>query len=92
MIDLLNQSNARIVYLMDKPFLGSSIVGDNLPVPFSAPKQSLYSINFESNQQLSELNVTVDNRLIKAVNSRVFVDGENWYSTGSIDQARALTT
>ena len=84
-LDLLTQSDARIVYVMDKAFLGSLKVGGSLSVPFNATKQSLYNINLESNQQLSELNVTVDNRVLKAARSSAFAEGENWYSIGPID-------
>ncbi len=88
-LDLLNQSNAGIVYVMDNAFLGSLTVGGNLSVPFNAAKQSLYTVNLESNQQLSELNVTVDNRELKAVSSSAFAEGENWYSTGPIDLSQS---
>ncbi len=83
--DLLTQSDARIVYLMDKAFLGSLSVGGSLSVPFNAPKQSLYYINFQSNEQLSELNLTVDNLVCKATKSNIFSGSENWYSAGPIN-------
>ena len=85
MLDLLNQSNAGITYVMDNAFLGSLIVGNELSVPFDAAKQSAYIINFESNQQLNEINITVDGKELKAKMSSSFSEGENWYSTAPID-------
>jgi len=84
-LDLLNQSNAGIVYVMDNAFLGSLIVGGDLSVPFIATKQSLYNIYFESNQQSNEINVTVDGNELKATVSSSFAEGENWYSTVPIN-------
>ena len=84
-LDLLNQSNAGIVYFMDNPFLESLIIGGNISVPFFTAKQSSYNINLESNQQLSELNVYVDNKELKVDRNNVFAGDENWYSIGPID-------
>jgi hypothetical protein len=84
-LGLINQSDARIVYLADKTFLGTFMFGDNLSVPFNALKKSLFSINLESSQQLNEINLTVDNRELKATRSTAFTGDENWFSTCLID-------
>jgi hypothetical protein len=84
-LDLLNQSNARIVYVMDKALLGSLAVGGNLLVPFDAPEQSLYNINLKMNPELNELKIAGDNKELKCTKSSDFAGGENWYSTGPID-------
>lgn len=89
-LDLLNQSDPRIVYVMDKALLGSLTVGGNLSVPLNAAKQSLYNINLKLNQELNELNITVDNKELKGTRSSGFAGGENWYSTGPIDLTQGL--
>jgi hypothetical protein len=83
--NLLNQSNARIVYMMDKIFLSSA--ENNGEVSIFTPYPSSYIINFQTNQTLTSipLKLNVDNQAQSVFSTNSFSVTNNWYSTGAID-------
>jgi hypothetical protein len=80
--NLINHSETKIVYVMDKTFLGSSENNDKVSI--FAPYHSSYIISFQTNQPLTRnpLNLTVDNKVQTVFSIDSFSDSENWYSTG----------
>ncbi len=80
--NLINQSNAKIVYILDKNFLSSTENNDSVSI--FAPYPSSYIINFQTNQSLirSPLNLTVDNKVQSVFSTNSFSDSKNWYSVG----------
>jgi hypothetical protein len=80
--NLINQSNVRIVYIMDKTFLSSAENNDKVSI--FVPYPSSYIISFQANQSLtrSPLNLTVDNKVQSVFSANSFSDTKNWYSAG----------
>ena len=83
--NLINQSNSRIVYIMDKTFLSSE--ENNGKVSIFTPFPSSYIINFQTNQQLTRipLKLNLDNKVQSVFSTTSFSVTKNWYSTGPID-------
>jgi hypothetical protein len=83
--NLINQSNTKIVYVMDRAFLNAAENNDKVSI--FAPYPSSYIISFQTNQTLthSPLDLIVDNKMQSVFSTNSFSDAKNWYSTGPID-------
>ncbi len=90
--NLINQSNAKIVYLMDKTFLNSTENNDKVSI--FAPYPSSYIINFQTNQHIDKqpIKLTVDNKVQNVFSTNSFSDTENWYSTGPFNLSQGYHT
>ena len=80
--NLINQSNAKIVYVMDKTILNSTENNDKVSI--FVPYSSSYIINFQTNQPLtpSQLNLKIDDKVQSVFSTNSFSDTKNWYSLG----------
>jgi len=78
--NLIIQSNAKILYIMDKTFL--NCLENNGTVSIFAPYASSYKISFQTNQPLihSPLSPTVDNKAQSVFTATSFSD-KNWYAS-----------
>jgi|WetSurMetagenome_2_1015567.scaffolds.fasta_scaffold11393_2 hypothetical protein len=83
--NLIDQSNTKILYVMDKTFLSSTENNDTVTI--LVPYRSSFIINFQTNQSMtgSPLNLTVDNKVQSLSTNHSFSDTKNWYSTDPID-------
>lgn len=81
MSNLIIQSNAKILYIMDKTFLNS--IETNGTVSIFSPSPSSYKISLQTNQPLihSPLSPTVDNKAQSVFTTNSFSD-KNWYTSG----------
>ena len=83
--DLINQSDNKVVYIMDKTFLNSTENNDGVSI--FTPFPSSYIFDFQTNQPMTliPLKLTIDNNVQSVFRTDSFSDTKNWYSTGPID-------
>lgn len=86
--NLINQSNAKVVYTMDKTFLSST--ENNGTVSIFAPYPASYKISFQTKQPLplNALTLILDNKEQSVFSTNSFSDTKNWYSAGPFNLSK----